>query len=436
MKLPPAEAALLVNLKIYVTRADETLSEKGITMLTKISPLQNLLCRVARVAPEALERVLAGPLEIIKLDKERREMEDQERRELADQARREKARKRAADAKAAREAERSKKRRLANGALINIPFADISDAEGHDSMDEGSDSNASIVGEDDCNSAKENSNKKDTMAQTLIASALGNSKGGKGMALKSGLTNASNPLSKPPAGASNPSVSKPDGSSFKNPEIAIWSQDPNMVQQLTYDFKNIILPKHPRRVHPEKTDEDLQEALDLCPKLNFDTIKYKLLEFADRRQKKPGTKARIIDLEDNAEPMAIFNAIQMSAANETDAKLHRVYGQMRLVKSIDAQVAAIKDPEAHAALPDAKDPRPSGFFLSELAYNMCEDEPEEIRRKTKGKLKREYAAGKQWMKMVKDCGGEGMIFVFIFAGKCIPHSHPHYRSSPLLTGES
>lgn len=81
MKLPPTEAALLVNVKIYMTRADEILSDKGIMMLSKITQLQNLLCRMARVTPESLDRVLAGPLEIIKFDKERREMEAQEQRE-------------------------------------------------------------------------------------------------------------------------------------------------------------------------------------------------------------------------------------------------------------------------------------------------------------------------------------------------------------------
>lgn len=90
MKLPPAEAALLVNVKIYMTRADENLSERGIMMLSKITQLQNLLCRMARVTPESVERVLAGPLEIIKLNKERRDMEAQEQREDA-------ARKHAAD---------------------------------------------------------------------------------------------------------------------------------------------------------------------------------------------------------------------------------------------------------------------------------------------------------------------------------------------------
>lgn len=458
-KLSASEAALLVNFKIYVTRADETLSEQGITMLAKIAQLQNLLCRVARIAPKSLERVLAGPLEIIKVDRERREMEERERRQVDDQERRDLRRALAVDSDddSQEKSKKTKKRRLANSQIITMPEATGTMVEDSDSGAMSVDLGKKTTGP----SSKTNTAAQKTGESASIASKEPQPELANVLNLAADVQTQANTLLRSPStgvnegtneeeGTSDPASSRPSApksgvpislpshkaptavmkkesgskgsilASSLNTEIALCSQDPDTIQQLIHEFKNIVLPKCPRRIHPEKLDDDIQAILVLCQKLNFDAVKYRLLEFADRRQKKPGSKARVTDLADKAEPQAIFNAIQVSAANEIDAKLHRIYGQLRLIKSIDEKIAAA-GPGPHGATPDGS-ARPSVFYLDELAHSMCEEETADIRTKTKGKLRREYNGGRQWMKMIKDLGGEGVIFVFIFAGRLIAPS--------------
>ncbi|KAL8639999.1 MAG: hypothetical protein Q9228_003039 [Teloschistes exilis] len=413
MKLPPTEAALLVNVKIYMTRADETLSEKGIMMLSKITQLQNLLCRIARVTPESLERVLAGPLEIIKFDKERREMEAQEQREEA-------ARQRAANGEESGEEyvpiKSTKKRRATGGHhAIKTPSKINSGASNYMADDDSDEMDSTL----------------DTSPSALMRDIFINKQ-------PPGTTDT--PMMKPKAGLSNILQSNTTGQNGDaqlhtapielkappsppplpaglNHEIAIYSQDKHMMRHLTYEFYTIVFPQFPRRVNPERLDDDIDELMLVCQKLNFDTLKYRILEFAERRMKNPNKKAKIADLTDSTDPSAIFHAIQISAANEVDARLHRIYCQIRLVAAIEKRIRNAADPNSKERLPASMQPSClPGYFLDELADQMCEGDTGDIRRKIRGRLRREHNAGRQWLKMFKELGGEGVSLVFCFAG--------------------
>ena len=421
-KLPPAEAGLLVNFKIYVTRSDDTLSDNGILVLAKMPQLQNLLCRVARVCPTVLEKTLAGPMEIIKMDKERREMEAIDREDLGDERRglrRALGDDSANEGNAQAKKRNKKKRKVAPKEVTQSPAPTAPMVVESESSDDGGPGGitqktqkrlnagglfgspisnaASSDGEDNPNSAHNSS---------LFAAA------------KEHMTSTA-----PDDNSSgNPGARSTTPANRQNTEILLCSQDPQTIAQLTHYLTHVLAPLVPRRIHPEKISSDIDAILVVCQKLNFDTIKYKLLEFADRRQKIPGSRARVTDLADAAEPFAIFNAIQVSAANEVDAKLHRIYGQLRLVKSVDAKVAQLIQ-EAKGEGRTYGDVvggngqliKPNHLFLGEMAYAMCEEETQEVQLKMKGKMKREYAHGKQWVKMMRDMGGEGVIWVFIFA---------------------
>ncbi|KAL8690133.1 MAG: hypothetical protein Q9218_004350 [Villophora microphyllina] len=409
MKLPANEAALLVNVKIYMTRADETLSEKGIMMLSKITQLQNLLCRMARVTPESLERVLAGPLEIIKFDKERREIEAKEHREDA-------ARKRAAggiDSEDGYTPIKSTKKRksTAGGRSSKTPTKINSGGTNYLADDDSDDMDSNM----DAANASALVRDKPTDKQLPGATDTPAMKPKAGLAsiLESATTGQKGAHLRTPPNESKQQVSVlPPGF---NQEIAIYSQDKDMMRHLTYEFKNIILPKCPRRVNPERLDDDIDELMLVCQKLNFDTLKYKIMEFAERRMKNPNKKAKIADLTDSTDPSAIFHAIQISAANETDARLHRIYCQIRLVASIEKRIRSGTDPKSKQRAPSMQPSCLPGYYLDELADQMCEGDSGDVRRKIRSRLRREHNAGRQWIKMFKELGGEGVALVFCFA---------------------
>ncbi|KAI4250724.1 MAG: hypothetical protein LQ352_005290 [Teloschistes flavicans] len=407
MKLPPAEAALLVNVKIYMTRADENLSERGIMMLSKITQLQNLLCRMARVTPESVERVLAGPLEIIKLNKERRDMEAQEQREDA-------ARKHAADGEDSEDelipVTSAKKRRITRAGKtptkLNSGASNYVVDDDSDDLDSTVDANAAALVRDNP-IEQQLPGATDTLMMTpkagltsILQSAAAGQKDG-------------TRLRTPPTEPKEPPA-LPQG---LNQEIAIYSQDKDMMRHLTYEFHTKIFPKFPRRVNPERLDDDIDELMLVCQKLNFDTLKYRILEFAERRMKNPNKKAKIADLTDSTDPSAIFHAIQISAANEVDARLHRIYCQIRLVAAIEKRIRNGGDPKSKQRAPNNLQPSClPGYYLDELSDQMCEGDAGDIRRKIRGRLRREHNAGRQWIKMFKELGGEGVALVFCFAG--------------------
>ncbi|KAL8767632.1 MAG: hypothetical protein Q9209_005891 [Squamulea sp. 1 TL-2023] len=200
-------------------------------------------------------------------------------------------------------------------------------------------------------------------------------------------------------------------------EKAITSFNEGMLDHLTETFKTKILPKRKRnrKMSPEKVDDSISAILGLCGNLNFDLIQEELLEFAELKLRTPSGRAPVTELPEDAEPIAIFNAIEVSAAHELDAKLHRVYGKMRLVKAIDEKVKKGCAPEGSEEAPEVDQCQLPGFYLGELADALCEGRPRSKRDQKREKLYREHLAGRKWEKLVKYLGGAGAIFIFVFA---------------------
>lgn len=200
--------------------------------------------------------------------------------------------------------------------------------------------------------------------------------------------------------------------------MAIFSQDEATIVDLTENLKSSILPEYIENMNRQKVDNGLKDLFLLCQKLNFNVVKHKILEFAEQREKKPSSRAQIVDLADNAEPTAIFHAIQVSAANEADAKLHRVFGQIQLVKSITRKLDNGYQVKTPSYLKNRDD---ASYLLQEMAEEVCTGELPETQRRTKARLDREYHAGRHWLKMIKRLGGMGAVLVFVFAGTSNPN---------------
>ena len=222
---------------------------------------------------------------------------------------------------------------------------------------------------------------------------------------------------------------------IENPEIAIFSEDKETLQQLRSHFEEELHPGFSRSIKATKSDKDISEVLGLCPMLNFDRVQSDLLAFIILRRQRPGSRAHIIDLGENAEPVEIFQAINISGVNEADAKLHRVYGQIRLVESIDRKVKSGYVPMSHTNVNDIKQAQLPTFYLDDMAYEMCRGQSLDARKKLENKLQREREAGMHWIEMIGSMGGMGIVFVLIFAGRSKAVSHNSHSATSRLMCE-
>ncbi|KAL8850287.1 MAG: hypothetical protein Q9221_004797 [Calogaya cf. arnoldii] len=205
----------------------------------------------------------------------------------------------------------------------------------------------------------------------------------------------------------------------KYPEIAFFIQDETMLQRLTNHSKQDIHPlsftQNPT-FSSDISDKQIKEVFKICEKINFDKVRGELLAFIVLRRQKPGSRAQIIDLAEDAEPVEIFQAIKISGVNEADAKLHRIYGQIPLVQSIDRKVNSRYVPRTHEKVNHLPETQLPTFYLDVMAYEMTMGQSRKDRKQLEFKLRREREAGMHWTKMIKNMGGTGIVFVFILAG--------------------
>ncbi|KAI4224605.1 MAG: hypothetical protein LQ349_007205 [Xanthoria aureola] len=202
----------------------------------------------------------------------------------------------------------------------------------------------------------------------------------------------------------------------KYPETAIFTGNKAMFRRLKRHFKEAIYPCFFKQSNEVRSHQQIRQVLELCGTLTFDKVQIDLLAFIILRRQKPGSRAHIIDLGENAEPVEVFQAIKISGVNEADAKLHRVYGQIRLVESIDRKVKSGYVPMSHNNVNDIKQAQLPTFYLDDMAYEMCRGQSPDAKTKLQNKLQREREAGMHWIEMIGSMGGMGIVFVLIFAG--------------------
>ena len=206
---------------------------------------------------------------------------------------------------------------------------------------------------------------------------------------------------------------------MENPEIAIFAEDKDIVQQLRSHFEEELYPDFSRSIKAAKSDEHISEVLGLCPMLNFDKVKHDLLTFMVQQKQDSNTWSQVVDLAEDAEPVAIFQAIKVSGANEADAKLRRIYWQIHLVKSIDRKIQEGYTPRAYDSVDSIPKAELPSFYLDDMADQMSRGLSPDARKKLERQLRSERQAGINWTKIVDNLGGMGIVFVFVFAGKSI-----------------
>ncbi|KAL8711236.1 MAG: hypothetical protein Q9220_004381 [cf. Caloplaca sp. 1 TL-2023] len=211
----------------------------------------------------------------------------------------------------------------------------------------------------------------------------------------------------------------------KNPEIAIYTKDTDMIERLKNTFRADIRPAYTSFSLNATIEWDIERVVTLVGRLNFDFVQYQLQDFAGHKKLKPNVRASINELPEDAEPGAIFDSLQELGANDADAKLHRIYGQLRLVRAVDKKVQTGFVPKLYAKTKDIREVVPrvelAGFYLDELADEMYDGCSRREKLRKRGRLGRQHLEGRHWEKLIKDFGGIGAVFVVVFA-EISPHA--------------
>ncbi|KAL8935400.1 MAG: hypothetical protein Q9216_005447 [Gyalolechia sp. 2 TL-2023] len=209
--------------------------------------------------------------------------------------------------------------------------------------------------------------------------------------------------------------SKPSG----RQEVPSTSKGRAEIQELVNEILKQVWPKFagPKK-SDEKRDKEMEEIMTTIERLNFWTIQYRLLIFAEKRIRSPSQVAKVSKLADDSDPVTVFHAIEAISAREYDAKLLRVYSQVRLVKAVRDKISKGFTPnEAQLRRGTTTKTEYPKFYLAEMAEDMTDGEPKNIRDRTLEKLRREYRAGKKWMDIIEDFNGEGIVFIILFASE-------------------
>ncbi len=477
MTLTTPESTLLSNIKLYLAKADTELSEEGIKSLVKLTQFNTIVQRIARVAPDSLEKVIFVALDVLQAYKERQKDEKK---------------KRALETKEAdgKDLPMIKRRKLVTPDVergrrsTNTPAVQITGSANKASdliksknnlvqnkaKTDASNSNHTLSATSHLSPEASTASTSTAPTSTAPTSSSVSSSPSEDSSIHSVISTrpsaivsisfhdtekqprirASHPIrsddtrasGKPeqrttttvlndPMDQAERRIHQPPLQDFsssnthlhplamENPEIAIFAEDKDIVQQLRSHFEEELYPDFSRSIKAAKSDEHISEVLGLCPMLNFDKVKHDLLTFMVQQKQDSNTWSQVVDLAEDAEPVAIFQAIKVSGANEADAKLRRIYWQIHLVKSIDRKIQEGYTPRAYDSVDSIPKAELPSFYLDDMADQMSRGLSPDARKKLERQLRSERQAGINWTKIVDNLGGMGIVFVFVFAGKSI-----------------
>lgn len=502
MTLTTPESTLLSNIKLYLAKADTDLSEEGIKSLVKLTQFNTIVQRIARVAPESLKKVIFVALDVLQAYEEREEDEKKKRaletKEAVDEdLPTSKRRKLVNNTRAVQTSDLANKTSDSIKNKIDIvPNNAKTDASNNSHTLSASSHLSPEVSTAPTSSSVSSSPSEVSPIHSVIStrpSAIAS------ISFldteKQPQTHVSNPTrsddfhdtkKQPQIRVSNPIRSDDTQASRKpeqritstvlndpmnqverqihqpplqdfsssntdlhllaieNPEIAIFSEDKEIVQQLRSHFEEELYPGFSRYIKATKSDKHISEVLGICPMLNFDKVKDHILTFMVQQRQNPNTRSQVVDLAEDAEPVAIFQAIKVSGANEADAKLRRIYWQIHLVKSIDRKIQQGYIPRRYDSVGSIPKTELPTFYLDDMAFQMSRGLSQDAKGKLERQLRSERQAGINWMKIVDNLGGMGIVFVFVFAGKSIRavlkkaliDLDPDLRNQPYQTGYS
>lgn len=202
-------------------------------------------------------------------------------------------------------------------------------------------------------------------------------------------------------------------------EVALTCGDQAQKETLKGHLLQHVWPRFKDRSNLKNHEQDVETIVAMAEQLNFWQIQGGIQAFGKKKKQieSPGAVARISELVGNPDPVAVFHAIEASLSTEHEARLHKVYAQVRLVRCITRKIDDGYRPSEAKLLPRTTRKQYPKYFLSDMADGMCAGEAKEMRDKKWVRLQREYNAGRRWLETMEAFKGEGIAFIIIFAGK-------------------
>lgn len=183
--------------------------------------------------------------------------------------------------------------------------------------------------------------------------------------------------------------------------------------------------------------EEVAIVWSIIPLLEFFKSRRELHQHLKSRENITGHEVQALTKWNTSEPSEIMDALVKVQRSTIDNKIHRAFGQTKLVESVDAQVtrgfkSVVSGHRSdHLAL------------LEELASKKAGPISKTERDQMIYSYTYEYRAGQKWLEVMDWFGGSGIVMVFVIASESCPfllsEEAPHliiFRNQQLQCGDS
>ena len=203
-------------------------------------------------------------------------------------------------------------------------------------------------------------------------------------------------------------------------EMLLMRNDPETVNPI----KNICIRfKCMRKSTPQETAmykaDGFNRILECCSLLEFNQIKYKLLEFFTNRLEHPGCQATTPSMWDSGDLHVLIDSIGYFDQVIRDAKIHKAFIQIRFYLLVRPDVSIF-------IMCNGKD------NWKEVLNGLADSKSGEVSKNEKAERRRKYLnaynAGEHWWDISRWFGGPAVIFLFVCAGKQKHASRTVYMS--------
>ena len=183
------------------------------------------------------------------------------------------------------------------------------------------------------------------------------------------------------------------------------------IHKLVMDKCMPLSSSHRANKHFDRKVE-LQVLFDICRKLPPRIVKACLLRELKSRIEVPGTRTQIRLTDNTSNSSDILDALQCIKGTTINAKVHRVYGQMKLFRSVQNDVKKGNVPY-HSLEPRVSAHR---IVLEKAASLAAGKVSLKERTERKNFFHDEYSAGRKWVDVCEWFNGPGIVLIFVTAG--------------------
>ena len=157
-------------------------------------------------------------------------------------------------------------------------------------------------------------------------------------------------------------------------------------------------------------------VFDLCQKFDSNCVRFELVQYLQNRFAEIGTVKktdRVPSTCDLDHPDEIYDALCITQAHSSGAKIFRAYGQMRLFDKVNKLA---QEDQAAAGAGLVKEEKLFLWHLERLAIRKAGNVSDSEKKAKIQNYKDEYHGGRKWTDVSKWFGGKGVVIVFVVAG--------------------